>query len=73
MALDVWSYSGLIKGYVQSSDLDSALEVLQDMKQANHVLPNEVRSTRATRSSLGFSVVQYSIIVGFGAKSCKYL
>ena len=42
IALDVWSYSAMIKGYVQSSDLDSALEVLQAMKQAQHVLPNEV-------------------------------
>ena len=38
----MWSYSSLIKGCVQASDLDSALEVLQEMKQAKHVLPNEV-------------------------------
>ena len=42
MALDVWSYSALIKGYVQNSDLKSALELLQEMKQAHRVLPNEV-------------------------------
>ena len=42
VALDVWSYSALIKGYVQNSDLKSALELLQEMKQAHNVLPNEV-------------------------------
>ena len=42
VALDVWSYSALIKGYVQKSDLQAALELLQEMKQAHGVLPNEV-------------------------------
>ena len=38
----MWSYSALIKGYVQNSDLKSALDLLQEMKQAHRVLPNEV-------------------------------
>ena len=42
VVLDVWSYSGLIKGFVQSNDLRAALDVLQEMKEANGVLPNEV-------------------------------
>lgn len=42
VALDVWSYSALIKGYVQKSDLHSALELLQEMRQMHGVLPNEV-------------------------------
>ena len=42
VALDVWSYSALIKGYVQNSDLKLALELLQEMKHAHRVLPNEV-------------------------------
>lgn len=42
VALDVWSYSALIKGYVQESNLQAALGLLQEMKQAHGVLPNEV-------------------------------
>ena len=41
----MWSYSALIKGYVQKSDLQAALELLQEMKQAHGVLPNEVGCT----------------------------
>ena len=42
VALDVWSYSGLIKGFVQNNELQAALEVLQEMKDANNITPNEV-------------------------------
>ncbi len=42
VALDVWSYSGLIKGFVQNNELRAALEVLQEMKDANNITPNEV-------------------------------
>lgn len=42
VALDVFSYSALIKGFVQSSQLDTALEILTDMKTVNNVKPNEV-------------------------------
>lgn len=42
VALDVWSYSSLIKGFVQSSELQFALEILQEMKEASHVTANEV-------------------------------
>ena len=42
VGLDVWSYSSLIKGFVQSSELQSALEVLQEMKSVKGAKPNEV-------------------------------
>lgn len=40
--LDVFSFSALIKGFVQNSQLDPALEVLTEMKATNAVKPNEV-------------------------------
>ncbi|DBA92143.1 TPA: hypothetical protein ACH3X1_015865 [Trebouxia sp. C0004] len=42
VALDVWSYSGLIKGFVQNNELQAALEILQEMKEADNITPNEV-------------------------------
>ena len=52
VVLDVWSYSGLIKGFVQSNDLRAALDVLQEMKEANGVLPNEVCTSSVPLSFL---------------------
>ena len=42
MALDVWSYSGLVKGFVQGNQLDTALQILTEMRSAG-VKPNEVK------------------------------
>lgn len=39
--VDVWSYSALIKGFVQSGDIHEARELLDDMR-AEGVKPNEV-------------------------------
>lgn len=41
--MDVWSYSGLIKGFVQGKQLDTALQVLTEMRSAG-VRPNEVKT-----------------------------
>ena len=40
--MDVWSYSGLIKGFVQGNQLDTALQILTEMRSAG-VKPNEVK------------------------------
>jgi len=60
VALDVWSYSGLIKGFVQGNELQSALEVLQEMKEASNVLPNEVCPHLCAQTSIPAVLLQLS-------------
>lgn len=70
VALDVWSYSSLIKGFVQSSELQSALEILQEMKEASHVTANEVRCCSAACMPCSMLMCMSCLCVGCLCMSC---
>ena len=51
MQVDVWSYSALVKGFVQSGDILEARALLQDMT-AQGIKPNEVCQSVASTPSM---------------------